>query len=132
MSHKFLQTGFSLIELMIVIVIIGLLAGISIPRYQNYLHKAKFTEVITCAQPFKLAVSLGLQQGEAITELNSGQHGIPTYDHSKESIADIQVNAGVITSTASNQAGGYTYILTPDETGTNWTVSGTCVAAGLC
>jgi len=132
MLTHYKQLGFSLVELMIVIVIIGILAGIGIPSYQSYLQKAKFTQVITNTQPYKLAVSLALQQGEHITELNNGQHGIPSDTHNNESIDSIIVQSGIITATASTKAGGYTYILTPDSVGSEWTVSGTCINAGVC
>lgn len=61
---KKVQQGFTLIELMIVVAIIGILAAIAIPAYQNYTLKARFTEVINAAAPYKLAVDLCAQNGE--------------------------------------------------------------------
>jgi type IV pilus assembly protein PilA len=54
---KSFQKGFTLIELMIVIAIIGILAAIAIPAYQNYTIRAQVTEGLSLADPFKTAVA---------------------------------------------------------------------------
>jgi len=56
-SMKSFQKGFTLIELMIVIAIIGILAAIAIPAYQNYTIRAQVTEGLTLADNFKTAVA---------------------------------------------------------------------------
>lgn len=58
--------GFTLIELMIVIAILGLLAAIGLPMYQDYTVRAKVTELILAATPAKTAVTEAVQVGNAM------------------------------------------------------------------
>lgn len=58
-----IQKGFTLIELMIVVAIIGILAAIAIPAYQNYIAKSQVTRVLAEASPMKTAIETNLLNG---------------------------------------------------------------------
>ncbi len=78
------QKGFTLIELMIVVAIIGILAAIAVPAYQNYTLKSRYSEVVNAVAPFKLAVEMCVQDGScfdpagpAIAGIAMGTNGFP-------------------------------------------------------
>jgi type IV pilus assembly protein PilA len=133
------QAGFTLIELMIVVAIIGILASIALPAYQNYTKKAKFSEVVAATSGVKSAVEVCAQDLNTLTGCDTGSNGIGAIV-AYGNVASVAVAAGKITATAvgTNGLNGETYILTPAFTAATaalpasnvtWTKGGTCSTA---
>lgn len=99
------QNGFTLIELMIVVAIIGILAAVALPAYQDYTIRAKVTEGLTQASTAKLAVaetaaSLGLAN---VTQANSGYAFTPSATATVGYVSTVAIaDGGVITVTTRN------------------------------
>lgn len=126
------QAGFSLIELMIVVTILGILAALAIPSYQNYTQRARFAEVIAATAPFKTAVTLALHKGAPLNELNNGVHGIPASPAATKNLAHVTVEHGTITATSTESLSSVTYVLKPSAKGDTWAIEGTCLKDALC
>lgn len=115
------QAGFTLIELMIVVAIIGILAAVAIPAYTDYTIKAKVGNALASAGPLKTAVGLCIQEnGNDATVCNSANAAngasLPTFTATKEVSGATITGSGVITLTLRNIGTGVdggTVIMTP-------------------
>ena len=129
------QKGFTLIELMIVVAIIGLIASFALPAYNDHVMKTRFAEVNTISNTYKTAVALCFSESNDLTVCDAGTHGIPAPAQATDNLAPgMTVIDGVITMAGTQAAGGWVSVLVPTLNGSTltWTQNGTCLASGAC
>ena len=132
---KTVQKGFTLIELMIVVAIIGILAAIAIPAYQDYTIRSQVTEGLTLAGAAKAAVAESFSNA-GIPPANRTAAGMSPNagDTAGKYVTSVEVTNGTILITYGDQANavlqGATLGLTPYETG-DLSVAWRCGAAPI-
>ena len=135
--------GFTIVELMVTVAIVGILASIALPAYQNYTKKAQFSEVILATTTVKSQIEVAAQTGKLattsttidLTGANGGANGIDAdITTSIGKLASLKTENGIITATGTADVDDKTYILTPtvNSNRLTWAKGGTCKSANLC
>jgi type IV pilus assembly protein PilA len=142
--NKQIQKGFTLIELMIVIAIIGILAAVALPAYQSYTQKARFSEVVAAVGPAKQAIDVCIQTNKGTLATCTVPAGVLTDAAAGAEVTSVGWTTPAITVTSASTFGtgaqSFTYILTALDANSDgiidsWsetTTEGTCVAEGIC
>jgi type IV pilus assembly protein PilA len=131
---KTVQQGFTLIELMIVVAIIGILAAVAIPAYQDYTIRARIQEAVSLSQPARTSLGIACSEGTLSAGTTNAALGLPTSTNitssyvTAVSVDGTNASAGDITIDVDSLGGGLSgdvvYQGTCTAAGLKWTISG--------
>ena len=144
MSINHAQKGFTLIELMIVVAIIGILAAVAIPQYQDYVSRTKWTDNVSSVRAVQVAVASCVNRMQDITECDTVDELKATGDLPQQynltqgdfmsGVPSIEADTAAITIPGNSEVGSCTVTMTPDvdTQAVTWNIEVTTTSGDDC